>query len=89
MSWLRNWLDMRKARSLVKKDEWGREAAFLIEDHSKESKKLVLDHLTTWLPIFEGSLAKAHELPEADFEAARVRVELIRKAVSTGRILAE
>ncbi|MDP2166814.1 MAG: ankyrin repeat domain-containing protein [Thermodesulfovibrionales bacterium] len=81
MSWLRNWLDMRKARSLVKKDEWGREADFLIEDHSKESKKLVLDHLTTLLPILEGSLAKVRELPEADFEAARVRVEFIRNLI--------
>lgn len=77
MSWFMELLDTHKAKSLIKKDEWGRELDFLLERHSKKSKKLVVDHLDGWLPILEFSLKS-----EPDNEEARKRIELIRKAVN-------
>ena len=89
MNRLKQWFDMQKAKSLVKKNDWGSEVLFLIDDRCKQSKKLILDHLTIWLPVFEDNLTKAGNLPKEDIEAARLQVELIRKMVTTGRVFIE
>lgn len=83
--WLWTWMDRRKAKSLVKKNDWLHEAAFLLEDHSLESKKLVLDHLNIWLPMLETAAERGGNLPKAELEAARARIDMLRKAVTMGK----